>query len=122
VRKETRVTHSPNLPPVADMLHWFQKVVEQGVRRPGYPADQWTEEFIFQKSETLGLESVRFEPVTSAFWKDSHAELRVGADPGSEAIDCFPVPLSEPTRVEGELARWDPSNPRAGVTSDARSR
>jgi hypothetical protein len=95
------------------MLGWVEEVVGQGVRRPGYPADQWTEEFIFRKFESLGLESVRFEPVESALWKDSHAELVVGTDPDSVAIECFPVPLSEPTRVQGELAGWDPSNPGA---------
>jgi hypothetical protein len=66
--KETRVTDGPKLlPSVADMLHWVEEVVEQGVRRPGYPADQWTERFIFEKFKSLGLESVRFEPVESAF-------------------------------------------------------
>ncbi len=111
--KETRLTDRPNLPSVDDMLDWIEQVVEQGIRRPGYPADQWTEEFIFGKFESLGLESVRFEPVESAFWKDSHAELLVGADAGPVAVECFPVPLSEPTHVEGELARWDPANPGA---------
>jgi hypothetical protein len=107
------VTDGPNLPSVAEMLHWVEEVVEQGIRRPGYPADQWTEEFILRKFESLGLESVRFEPVESAFWKDSHAELLVGPDPDSVPIECFPVPLSEPIRVEGELARWDPAYPAA---------
>jgi hypothetical protein len=35
----------------------------------------------------------------------------VGADQNFKAIECFPVPLSEPIRVEGELAHWDPANP-----------
>jgi hypothetical protein len=51
--------------------------------------------------------------VESAYWNDSHADLLVGADPDSVAIECFPVPFSEPIRVEGELARWDKSAPGA---------
>jgi hypothetical protein len=111
--QEITVSDSPKLPSVADMLRWIEAVVEQGVRRPGYPADAWAEQFIFEQFESLGLESVRLEPVESAFWKDSHGELRVGAGADSVAIDCFPVPLSEPTRIEGELARWDGADPDA---------
>jgi hypothetical protein len=95
------------------MLQWVEEVVAQGIRRPGYPADQWAEEFILQKFESLGLESVRFEPVESSFWEDSHAELSVTGDPDSTAIECFAVPLSEPTRSEGRLACWDPADPSA---------
>ena len=101
------------LPPVAEMLQWIEEVVAQGIRRPGYPADQWAEEFILRKFESLGLQSVRFEPVDSAFWKDSHAELLVTANSGPVAIACFPVPLSNPTGIEGPLACWDPSDPSA---------
>jgi len=111
--KEARVTDCQKLPSVTDMFSWVEEVVAQGVRRPGYAADQWTEEYIFQKFEALGLESVRFEPVESAFWKDSHAELLVGAEPDPVAIECFPVPLSEPIGVEGELAHWDRASPGA---------
>lgn len=102
---------SQNLPPVSDLLGWIEEVVAQGIRRPGYPADQWTEEFIFRKFVDLGLESVRFEPVESAFWRDSHAELLVGVGPDTATIECFPVPLSEPIRLEGELAQWDRAAP-----------
>ena len=102
---------SQNLPSVSELLGWIDEVVAQGIRRPGYPADQWTEEFIFQKFVDLGLESVRFEPVESAFWRDSHAELLVGVGTESATIECFPVPLSEPIRLEGELAHWDSAAP-----------
>jgi hypothetical protein len=107
------VAEKPELPSVAQMLQWIEEVVARGIRRPGYPADRWAEEFILQRFESLGLESVRFEPVESAFWKDSHAELSVASEPHPVAIDCFPVPLSEPTRVEGQLVPWDPANPSA---------
>ncbi len=101
----------PKLPSPAAMMHWVEDVVRQGIRRTGYPADQWAEEFIRQQFESHGLESVRFEPVESAFWQDSHAELSVTTCPDLAVIDCFPVPLSEPARIRGRLAMWDPANP-----------
>ena len=85
---------------MSELVGWIEEVVAQGIRRPGYPADKWTEEFIFQKFASLGLESVRLEPVESAYWKDSHAELLVGAGADSATIECFPVPLSAPIRLE----------------------
>ena len=107
------MTQRPELPSVAEMLQWVEAVVAHGIRRPGYPADQWAEEFILQKFQSLGLESVRFEPVESAFWKDSHGELSVAGDPHPAVIECFAVPLSQPTRTEGQLACWDPADPSA---------
>ncbi len=107
------MVENPELPSVAEMLGWIEDVVAHGIRRPGYPADQWAEEFILRKFESLGLESVRFEPVESAFWKDSHGELSVVAGPDPIQIECFPVPLSEPIRIEGQLAHWDPEDPSA---------
>jgi hypothetical protein len=107
------MTDSPRLPSVDEMLRWVNDVVDRGVRRPGYPADQWTEQFIYETFEFLGLASVRFEPVESAFWKDSHAECRIGRHPDAVALDCFPVPLSEHIHLEAALARWDPTDPSA---------
>ena len=74
-----RLAGPSGLPSTTEMFQWIEKVVAQGIRRPGYPADRWTEEFIFEKFKELGLQSVRFEPVESSFWKDSHARLAVMA-------------------------------------------
>jgi len=93
------------------MFEWIEEVVSQGIRRPGYPADRSAEEFIFGKFRELGLQSLRFEPVESSFWKDSHARLAVIAHQQTVEIECFPVPLSEPTVIEGSLVRWDPADP-----------
>ena len=91
----------PQLPPVAEMLRWIEDVVAQGIRRPGYPADRWAEDFVHRTFGSLGLEAVRFEPVESAYWMDHRGALTVAGDESTEDIDCFPVPLSEPTMVEG---------------------
>ncbi len=93
------------------MRLWIEDLVAQGVRRPGYPADKWAEEFIFREFDSRGLEGVRFEPVESTFWRDSRGELSASGDFHPIEIECFPVPLSEPTRVEGHLARWNPADP-----------
>jgi Peptidase family M28 len=107
------VTHRPQLPSTEVMLGWVGEVVAQGIRRPGYPADVWAEEFIHATFEALGLESVRFEPVESAFWKDHRAVLSVGVGGVPLSLECSAVPLSEPTLAEGHLARWDPLDPSA---------
>jgi Peptidase family M28 len=101
------------LPSIAEMFEWIEEVVAKGIRRPGYAADRWTEEFIFGKFEELGLHSLRFEPVESSFWKDSHSRLSVVARQQTVEIECFPVPLCEPTGTEGPLAVWDPADPAA---------
>jgi AraC-like DNA-binding protein len=106
-----RVTVSSGSPSIAEMITWIEEVVAQGIRRPGYPADRWTEEFIFDKFEEFGLESVRFEPVESSFWKDGPSRLSLRVNDETVEIECFPVPLSEPIRVEGSLAMWNPTEP-----------
>jgi hypothetical protein len=107
------MVEEPQLPPVAEMLRWIEDVVAQGIRRPGYPADRWAEDFVHRAFGSLGLEAVRFEPVESAYWIDRRGALTVVGDQSAAAIDCFSVPLSEPSLVEGQLARWDPADPSA---------
>src|ERR1700733_5966742 len=95
----TRVAEYSGLPPTSEMLGWIDEVVAQGIRRPGYPADRWAEEFIFDKFEHLGLQSVLFESVEAALWQDSHARLSVVTWQQTTEFECFPVPMSEPTGV-----------------------
>jgi hypothetical protein len=107
------VAEHPGLPPTSEMLGWIDEVVARGIRRPGYPADRWAEEFIFNKFEQLGLQSVRFESVEAALWKDSHAQLTVVVRQRTTEFECFPVPMSEPTGVEGPIVHWDSTDPAA---------
>src|SRR5688572_14720234 len=53
----------PTLDPVAGAvptearIHgWIEQVVAQGIRRPGYPAAAWAEEFAADRFRALGLE------------------------------------------------------------------
>ncbi len=56
---------------------WIAEVFAQGVRRPGYPADRWAEEFCLERFKELGLENVRHEPVELPFWEPRRWSLSV---------------------------------------------
>ena len=56
------MVEEPQLPPIAEMLRWIEDVVAQGIRRPGYPADRWAEDFIHRAFGSLGLEGATAKP------------------------------------------------------------
>jgi len=37
--------HDELIPPEQRIYDWIRQVFSQGVRRPGYPADRWAEQF-----------------------------------------------------------------------------
>jgi hypothetical protein len=85
----------------------IEAIYQQGIRRPGYPADRWTEDHVAQWFERLGLVSVRREPVTMPYWQDHACRLVVGG----VTLDATAAPHSEPGTVVAPLARWDPTRP-----------
>ena len=40
------------------------RVFDQGIRRPGYPANEWAEGWIADRFRSIGLDNVRLEPIT----------------------------------------------------------
>ncbi|MHB8452482.1 MAG: hypothetical protein ACYDAQ_18820 [Mycobacteriales bacterium] len=85
------------LPTEAEMVSWIETVVNQGVRRPGYPADVWTERWLVETLESFGLE-VRLERVTALGWTPGEARLEVwpAAEPEVRTrFDGFPVPYTQ---------------------------
>ncbi len=84
----------------AQMLAWIDAVVAQGIRRPGYPADRWTEAWAAEQFRELGLSDVRLEAVELPYWEPRRAELRVG----EECFTGFPLPHAAAGDVEAELA------------------
>jgi hypothetical protein len=107
--------HSPQsasptagLPGTGTMMGWIEEIVAQGIRRPGYPADTWTEDFVVDRLGELGLD-VRTEPVAVTRWEPLHWSLTVmphGA--ASFEVDCFPLPYAAPADgVELELVPHD---------------
>ena len=84
-----------------------REIVAQGVRRPAYPADQWTEEYCLRRFRDLGMENVRPEPFEVNCWEPRRWSLVVwsdsaGASSGLE-LPCFPLPYTVP--VDGLTAR-----------------
>jgi Peptidase family M28 len=94
---------------------WIAAVVDQGVRRPGYEADQWAEAWIADRFRGIGLDDVRSEPVEVLRWEPTDWSLEVvAADGTTEALDCFPVPNAAPVDgLDAELVAYDPANPAA---------
>ena len=104
-----------DLPEQATIYGWISEVVGQGIRRPGYEADQWAEEWSADRFREIGLEDVRLEPIEVVRWEPTDWSLEITAADGTvEAIDCFPVPFAVPTEgLDVELAAYDPANPAA---------
>jgi len=88
------------------LVEWIKTVVAQGIRRPGYPADKWAEEWIAETFHELGLSSVKFEPVPLPSWRPKSASLRVwreGAEDSGIELEGSALPYTTPTK--GVIAR-----------------
>jgi hypothetical protein len=105
------------VPTEDEILGWIEQIVAQGIRRPGYPADAWTEQFARDRFTACGLENVRCEPITVRRWTSEGARLVVvpggqggGADP--VVLEAFAAPFSAPvTDLELDLAAYDAASP-----------
>ena len=91
---------------------WISEVFAQGVRRPGYPADVWAEEWVADRFREIGLDNVRLEPVDVTRWEPLDWSLEVVAGGETRTLDCFPVPYAAPADgLAVELAAYDPGQP-----------
>src|SRR5208283_5751334 len=98
------------VPDERTIFNWIETVFSRGVRRPGYPADRWTESFDRQ----LGLELVRLEPVTLPYWQPLDSVLILRADGHESRIPCFPLPHSAATDgLYAPLVPWIEEAPSA---------
>ncbi|MFD1539291.1 M28 family peptidase [Nonomuraea guangzhouensis] len=91
-----------HVPSAVEMLGWIETVVSRGIRRPGYPADGWTERWLAERLTEFGLE-VTLEPVEVPRWQPGTGVLRL--DDGTE-LAGFPLPHTAPT--DGLRARIVP--------------
>jgi len=109
------VVADADVPEQAAIFGWISEIVDQGVRRPGYPADEWTEEFCADRFRELGLEDVRMEAVTATRWEPIDWSLEVTPAGGDTVtLDCFPLPYAQPVDgLEVELAAYDSDRPDA---------
>ena len=103
------------VPDTGTIHGWIRQIVEQGIRRPGYPADEWTERFVADRLREAGIDEVRLEPVEVARWELRAARLEVTPTGGPpRTLDCFPVPYAAPTTgLALELVAFDPAQPDA---------
>jgi len=92
------------LPHESTLLAWITAIHAQGIRRPGYPADRWAEQFCAERLRSFGLEHVRLEPLELPYWEPRAAALRAEAF----TVPCFPLPFSAPTSgLRARLAALD---------------
>jgi hypothetical protein len=106
---------TPGTPTNETMRGWVEEIVAQGVRRPGYPADAWVEDWLLEVFRELGLDDVHAEPVTVTRWEPTHAALTVTPHAGvAFELACFPLPYGPPTGgrgIELDLVPFDPDTP-----------
>ena len=102
------------LPTAAATYAWIEEVFDRGVRRPGYPADEWAEGWVADHFERIGLEEVRREPITVRRWEPVEWRLEVVAGSTTEEVECFPVPYASPVDdLELDLVAFDAAAPDA---------
>jgi hypothetical protein len=102
------------VPEKAEIFGWIEQIYSQGVRRPGYPADRWAEEYCAERFRALGLGDVRLEPAPLPYWEPRSWSLRATGATGEIELPCFPLPHSAPTEeIELELVPYDPASPMA---------
>ena len=101
-----------DLLPSEDAIYgWIEEVFSKGVRRPGYPADRWAEDWLQEQFRGFGLENVRAEPVDLWYWKDRNASLEVVAGETEIQVPCFPLPHCTPGEIEAELVPFGAETP-----------
>jgi hypothetical protein len=106
------------VPDERTIFGWIETVFARGVRRPGYAADRWTENFCLERFRELGLENVRLEPVTLPYWEPLESAMIVRADGHESRIACFSLPHSAATNDNGDgldapLVQWRDDMPGA---------
>jgi hypothetical protein len=107
------VVNLSDVPTEGTIFGWISEVFDQGIRRPGYPADEWAEGWIADQFRRIGLDNVRQEPIAVTRWEPTDWSLEViGPDGETTYIDCFPVPFSAPVDgLEAEVSAFDQASP-----------
>ena len=108
--------------PEADrILGFVEEIFAQGIRRPGYPADEFAEQFALDHFRKMGLEKVRLEPVPLPYWEPRSSSLRAEGAGESLELPCFSLPHTAPTdELELELTTLDASPAGRAVLDEVR--
>ncbi|MBY9016511.1 MAG: M28 family peptidase [Candidatus Lokiarchaeota archaeon] len=95
------------IPSKEEMMAWITEIFQQGIRRPGYPADIWVENWIREKLLDFNFDRVKFEPLNVQRWEAKNAKLIILLKDSTEdilEIPCFPIPYTKSTQgTEGEI-------------------
>ncbi len=95
------------IPSTATMMGWIEEILAQGIRRPGYAADEWTEQWAVEMFEGFGLEDVTLDPIDVERWEPLSWSLEVWRvdDPSERlSIPAYPIPFSgSATALEGDV-------------------
>ncbi|MFE2031111.1 M28 family metallopeptidase [Streptomyces hygroscopicus] len=106
-------------PTSKEMMAWIELVVSQGIRRAGYPADSWTEQWAAEQFRQTGLADVRLEPLATPVWRPRSAAFEIWpADRPGEVIRCegLALPYTTPTEgTEGRLVRMGDGEVRGSI-------
>ena len=81
----------------ATMMAWISRIEQQGIRLPGYAADQWVERWSRDQFIAFGLEDVRLEPFDVVRWQAHSWSLAVwpqGQPHDTVMLSAWPVPMS----------------------------
>ncbi|WP_157248341.1 M28 family metallopeptidase [Nonomuraea typhae] len=90
------------IPDTARMMAWIETVTSRGIRRPGYPADDWTAAWAAERFTEFGLHDVRLAPVELPFWRPVTASLAVRPDTGPSRgvrVAASALPYTTPKAV-----------------------
>jgi len=85
---------------------WIAEIVDQGIRRPGYAADEWVENWARDRFVEFGLQEVTLDPIEVQRWEPQRWSLALWheGDAGNVLeIPSFPVPMSAASDIEGEV-------------------
>ncbi|MFX0073811.1 MAG: M28 family peptidase [Candidatus Hermodarchaeota archaeon] len=95
------------VPTKDEIMEWITEIFQKGIRRPGYPADIWVENWIKTIFEHLNLDEIVLEPLTVKRWDTKNAKLTIWLNEKPEnriKIPCFPIPYTiSAHNIEGEV-------------------
>lgn len=98
------------MPSEARIYSWIEDLVNIGFRRTGTPAGYAASAYVKCQFESLGLEDVYYETVTSWSWEASKSSVKVNG----ETIDAFPSAFSFVTPDKPSLFTTGPD----GLTAE----
>ncbi|TFG16236.1 MAG: M28 family peptidase [Promethearchaeota archaeon] len=100
---------SIQIPTKEEIMGWIIKIYQKGIRRPGYDADYWVENWLEEKLKEFGINRIILEPLKIKRWKTKNPKLLIWKEESPEKIlelPCFPIPYTVPAQnLTGEISK-----------------